>query len=335
MRSRFTTAFLAASLVCLVAVQGAAAQGTSNPWFEVPPLNIAHQGGEDEFPSNTIYAYESSLGVGADMLELDIGVTKDDQVVVIHDTTLDRTTNGKGTVESKTLKQIEKLDGAYWFSANKSGHYEHGLPKKDYKFRGIATGKRKPPKGFKAADFRVPTLEKVLKEFPKTPINIEIKGRTPDEEDAEYVQNAEVLAAALDGVKRPERLIVTSFRQDAVDRFHELQPTIGLAPGIDGAGAWLLAGSSPGEGVVAFQVPITYDLNGQIIEVTTPETVARAHADGYAWHNWFSNMDADAPSSWQILFDDCVDGIMTARPKRLEKELQNYSTAQPCTQAPG
>ena len=335
MRRSIAKAGLAVAVAGLFAASPAAAQGPSNPWFEVPPLNIAHQGGEDEFPSNTIYAYESSLAAGADMLELDIGVTKDDQVVVIHDTTLDRTTNGKGTIESKTLKQIEKLDGAYWFSSNKSGHYDHEYPKKDYSFRGIATGKKKPPKGFKAADFRVPTLAKVLKEFPKTPINIEIKGRTPDEEDAEYVQNAEILAAALDGVKRPDRLIVTSFRQDAVDRFHELQPGIGLAPGIDGAGAWLLTGASPGDGVVAFQVPITYDLNGQIIQVTTPDTVAQAHADGYAWHNWFSNMDSDAPSTWQTLFDDCVDGIMTARPKRLEKELQNYSTAQPCTQAPG
>ena len=98
-------------------------------------------------------------------------------------------------------------------------------------------------------------------------------------------------------MKKPQRLIVTSFHQTAVDRFHELQPGIGLAPGIDGAARWLLSGASPGDGVVAFQVPITYDLNGQIIQVTTPSTVAEAHADGYAWHNWFSNMDSDAPSN--------------------------------------
>ena len=66
-------------------------------------LNIAHQGGEDEFPSNTLYAFKRSVKAGADMLELDVGVTKDGKVVVSHDTTLNRTTNGKGTIESRTL----------------------------------------------------------------------------------------------------------------------------------------------------------------------------------------------------------------------------------------
>ena len=76
----------------------------TNPWIEKTPLDIAHQGGEDEFPSNTMYAFERSLQVGADMLELDVGVTKDGQVVVMHDTTVDRTTNGHGTVASFTLQ---------------------------------------------------------------------------------------------------------------------------------------------------------------------------------------------------------------------------------------
>ena len=61
----------------------------------------------------------------------------------------------------------------------------------------MATGKRKPPKGFKRSDFRVPTLREVLRAFPHTPINIEIKGRTKDEAVDEYVRNAEVLAKLL------------------------------------------------------------------------------------------------------------------------------------------
>ena len=87
-----------------------------NPWLERRVLNIAHQGGEDEFPSNTLYAFKRATKAGADMLELDVGVTKDGKVVVSHDTTLDRTTNGKGTIASRTLRQIRKLDGAYWFA---------------------------------------------------------------------------------------------------------------------------------------------------------------------------------------------------------------------------
>ena len=158
---------------------------------------------------------------------------------------------------SKTLRQIRRLDAAYWFAPARERALQPRLPRRAYRFRGIATGRRQPPKGFRAADFRVPTLAEVLKAFPRTPINIEIKGRTPDEATEEYVQNAEVLARLLKDTKR-RNLIVVSFQQDAVDRFHELAPRIDLAPGIDGAANWLLAGGSPGPGVVAFQVPITF-----------------------------------------------------------------------------
>ena len=175
----------------------------ANPWIEKSaPLNIAHQGGEDEFPSNTMYAFRKALRAGADMLELDIGVTKDNRVVVMHDTTVDGKTDGSGTVASKTLRQMRRLDAAYWFAPKRADHYGHGHPRKAYRFRGIATGKRPAPKHFRAADFRVPTLAKVLRAFPKTPINIEIKGRTPDEETSEYVRNAEVLARLLENTKR-------------------------------------------------------------------------------------------------------------------------------------
>src|SRR3954468_13360266 len=143
------------SLLAL-AVAAPAAGAASNPWLEKQPLNIAHQGGEDEFPSNTMYAFERSLKAGADMLELDVGVTKDDQVVVMHDTTLDRTTSGTGTIASHTLAQVEQLDGAHWFHASGANAYQHGLKAKSYAFRGAATGKRRAPKGFKASDFRVP-----------------------------------------------------------------------------------------------------------------------------------------------------------------------------------
>ena len=214
----------------LFAATAATAQA-ANRWIEPKtPLNIAHQGGEDEFPSNTMYAFRKALKVGADMLELDIGVTKDGKVVVMHDTTVEGKTNGHGTVASKTLKQIRRLDAAYWFAPAASDHYSHALPARAYRFRGVATGRRQPPKGFRAADFRVPTLAEVLKAFPRTPINIEIKGRTPDEATEEYVKNAEVLARLLKDTKR-RNLIVVSFQQAAVDRFHELAPRIDLAPG--------------------------------------------------------------------------------------------------------
>ena len=321
---------LLGSLTAVLVLLPAASAAAKNPWIETGrPLNIAHQGGEDEFPSNTMYAFRKALRAGADMLELDVGVTKDGKVVVLHDTTVDGKTNGHGTVASKTLRQIKRLDAAFWFAPRSSDHYSHALPPRSYRFRGIATGRREPPRGFKAADFRVPTLAQVLRAFPKTPVNIEIKGRTPAEATEEYVKNAEILARLLKDTKR-RNLIVVSFQQAAVDRFHELLPRIDVAPGIDGAANWLLAGGSPGEGVVAFQVPITFATGGTTIQVTTAENVARAHSEGYAWQNWFSNEDRDAPGTWRSLIDMCVDGIMTSRSTALERVLRRHDRPAAC-----
>ena len=322
---------LLVSLVLGLLAATAASAQAANRWIEPKtPLNIAHQGGEDEFPSNTLYAFRKALKVGADMLELDVGVTKDGKVIVMHDTTVDGKTNGHGTVASKTLRQIKKLDAAFWFAPGASDHYSHALPPRSYKFRGIATGKRKPPRGFKASDFRVPTLAEVLKAFPRTPINIEIKGRTPDEETEEYVQNAEVLARLLRNTKRRD-LIVVSFQQAAVDRFHELAPKVDLAPGITGAASWLLSGGSPGPGVVAFQVPITFIFGGTKLDVTTADNVARAHREGYAWQNWFSNEDRDAAGTWRKLIDMCVDGTMTSHPRAYERVLRKHKRPGSCS----
>src|SRR3712207_5485699 len=150
-------------LALLLLLVAAAPATAANRWIQKrAPLNIAHQGGEDEFPSNTLYAFRKAVRAGADMLELDIGVTKDGKVIVMHDTTVDGKTNGHGTVSSKSLKQIKRLDAAYWFAPNRDDHYSHNHPASAYKLRGVATGKRRPPKGFRAADFRVPTLAEVM-----------------------------------------------------------------------------------------------------------------------------------------------------------------------------
>jgi glycerophosphoryl diester phosphodiesterase len=317
---------LAVALLLLAATPAAAA----NRWIQKrAPLNIAHQGGEDEFPSNTLYAFRQAVRAGADMLELDIGVTKDGKVIVMHDTTVDGKTNGHGTVSSKSLAQMKRLDAAYWFAPREEDHYSHDHPASGYKFRGVATGKRKPPKGYRAADFRVPTLAQVMRAFPHTPINIEIKGRTPDEATSEYVKNANVLARLLKDTRRRD-LIVVSFKQEAVDRFHQLVPRIGVAPGIAGIGAWL-GMNSPGPGVVAFQVPITFSFGaGTPLEITTAVAVTRAHNEGYAWQNWFGNDDRDEPATWRRLIDMCVDGTMTSRPRAYEKVLRAHKRPASC-----
>ena len=121
---------------------------------------------------------------------------------------------------------------------------------------------------------------------------------------------------------------MTSFRQQAIDRFHALVPAIALAPGIDGATAWF-GGGSPGEGVVAFQLPITYQLGAQTLAITTAENVARAHREGYAWHTWLSD-DGESVATWRTLIDECVDGVMTARPVAFERLLRKHSAPPAC-----
>lgn len=298
-------------------------------WRATPPLNIAHQGGEDEFPSNTMYAFKQATKAGANMLELDIGVTKDNKVIVMHDTTVDSKTNGRGEVRSFTLKQIQKLDGAYWFSP-KAPHYDRTRPASAYPFRGIATGKRKPPKGYKASDFRVTTLAEVMKAFPRTPINIEIKGRTKQEAIAEYLYNARVLAKLLKASPRRD-LIVVSFKQEAVDLFHQLAPKIPLAPGITGSADFLLKKIRPTQGSVVFQLPVTYDYPGLgLVTVASKPFIDAAHAGGYSWHVWFGDNDPDAPVTWKKLVDLCVDGVMSARPVALQRFLKANPSPAAC-----
>ena len=89
------------------------------------------------------------------------------------------------------------------------------------------------------------------------------------------------------------------------------------------------AAARPGAGVVAFQVPITFVIGGTTLQVTTAENVARAHRDGYAWQNWFSNQDRDAPATWRSLIDMCVDGTMTSRPVAYERVLKSGIRAPP------
>jgi glycerophosphoryl diester phosphodiesterase len=142
------------------------------------------------------------------------------------------------------------------------------------------------------------------------------------------VRNAEALARLLKGTKRRD-LIVVSFQQAAVDRFHELVPKVDLAPGIAGVGSWI-SSQSPGPGVVAFQVPITFQFSGTLLEITTATNVARAHAEGYAWQNWFSGDDRDDAPTWRRLIDMCVDGTMTSRPRAYEKVLRAHNRPASC-----
>jgi len=315
-----TTAALS-GLIAAIALMTLPAGALAGPtdWTELRVLNIAHQGGEDEAPSNTMYAYDRAMRLGSDMLETDIHVTSDDKIVVIHDSTVDRTTNGTGSVYDMTLAQIEKLDAGYW-TVPGEGTDHSDRPDADYPFRGVRTGERKPPPGYGPADFRIRSLPEVMRSYPDTPINIEIKGESK-ENVASYMHNAEVLAGYLNDLGRTRGIVVASFNDAALARFHELAPKIDTAPATNGVAGYVLGNIPPPQGTKVFQVPTTF--SG--IPVVTPEFVDRAHGDGYGVHVW----TIDDEPTMNHLFDLGVDGIMSAQPMRLEKVMCDRGEPRP------
>jgi len=86
-----------------------------------PVLVIAHRGFSGGAPENTLAAFKKAIDLGVDMIELDVLLSKDGQIVVIHDDTLNRTTNGKGRVTDYTLDELKQLDAGSWFGTQFSG----------------------------------------------------------------------------------------------------------------------------------------------------------------------------------------------------------------------
>ncbi|MDP6301188.1 MAG: glycerophosphodiester phosphodiesterase family protein [SAR202 cluster bacterium] len=84
-------------------------------------LNIAHRGASSYAPENTFVAFDRALAMGVDHAELDVHLTSDDQIVVIHDDRIDRTTNGSGPVADFTLAELKVLDAGTWFSLQYAG----------------------------------------------------------------------------------------------------------------------------------------------------------------------------------------------------------------------
>jgi glycerophosphoryl diester phosphodiesterase len=316
-------ALLSLLLLLVVAAPAAAAD---NPWLERRQMNIAHQGGEDEFPSNTMFAYKSALAIGADMLELDVNITKDGQNVVMHDTHLGRMCHSELNVNDFTLAELkERFDPACrdWKNA----------------YAGIATGDRPVPEelaeqGFTREDFQISSLREVLEAFPHELINVEIKGPAPDHVEASTWaqwtaagkptawENADALAALLN---EPEimadhlgRTMIVSFADSAIERFHLQAPDYDIATGTEWTAQFFAASQGPLPGVSdgrhsAIQPPEVF--SG--ITVLTADFVADAHANGLAVHPWTID---DAPTMEKLL-DWNVDGIMTNRPSVLESIL--------------
>lgn len=129
----------------------------SRSFFDESFTIVAHRGGALEAPENTLVAFEKAFSLDSNILfEFDIHLTKDKEIVVIHDSTLERTTNGKGKVADFTLEEIKKLDAGYYFQ-DEQGQFS-----------------------YRDKDIKIPTLREVFEKFPNNKKIIEIKVNNTD-----------------------------------------------------------------------------------------------------------------------------------------------------------
>ena len=278
-----------------------------NPWLERRVLAYAHQGGAWEAPSSTLYAIRAALASGSTAVELDVHATADGELVVCHDATVDRTTDGTGAIAAMTLAELRTLDNAYWFVPGSDA--TAGLAPSHYPFRGRAPAD---------PDFRIPTLREVLEQFPGVLLNLDVKQTAPVVEPYE-----EALARLLVEFQRRDDVIVASFFDEATERFATFAPDIPTSAGMaTTAEFWrsVQAGDPPAPALatasrrpVAFQVPEVY---GEVT-VVDRRFVDAAHAAGVAVHVW----TVDDEASMRELVRLGVDGIITDVPTVLSRVL--------------
>lgn len=247
------------------------------------PLVMAHRGGKGIAPENTLAAFQKSFDLGVDVLELDVHATKDGELVVIHDDSVDRTTDGKGAVAEKTPAEIQKLDAGYKWT-NDGG--------KTFPFRG---------KGIK-----IPTLREVFENFPETQINIEPKHKTPSP--------VKPLCSLIREFKRGDSVIVGSFSDEILEDFRTNCKGVATSASPSEASGFLAryeVGLSDNYApkMQALQVPESIGS----LQFVTKDYVKAAHEQNLEVHVWTINKTEDM----KRLIEIGVDGIITDYPDRL------------------
>lgn len=267
-------------------------------------LNIAHAGGDQDYPHSTMYAYAQSVADGADVLEMDVRLTADGALIVQHDADTQKTTDQTLVVADTDLATLQALDNAYWFSPECWPCQD--LPVESYVFRGVRTGQVPPPAGFTPDDFRIITLAELSDAFPNMPFDIEIK---PSGQAGAAV--AQALAGELTRLGRLDSTVVVSFDSATVTAFHEAAPVVATSPGVDEMAAWILAGTPLAEFHDIVQIPPVYD----DIVVLKPEVLQLAVDSGVAvwvWPNDAATQENQA--FYESLVDMGVAGILAGRP---------------------
>ena len=273
-----------AGVLAVLALRRGEARAIREGW----PANFAHRGASARAPENTLEAFRLAVEAGAGGLELDVHMTLDGEIVVIHDTTVDRTTNGSGAVAQMTLDEIQALDAGYSFSPDGGSTYP-------YRGRGL----------------RVPRLAEVYEEFPNSPVNIAIKGAQPGVEEAVLKVIREAGAAV--------RTLVASKHHGVVRRFRRVSggsiPTSASRREI--AKFYLLSRLRLERlyrpAYDALQVPPEY-LGTRVV---TPRFIEAAHARGV----WVDVWTINDPQEMRRLLDLGADGVMTDHPEELTSVL--------------
>jgi len=236
-------------------------------------------------PENTINTFQKALKSGAHILEIDVRLTRDAQLVVIHDASVDRTTDGNGTVDSLSADEIGRLDAAFYYSTD---------------------GGRSFP--LRNSGVTVPLLAEVFQHFPKTPINIELKD--------DSIAAAEILCRLLSEFGIAKQIIVASFHSEITRHFRTICPDTSTAATV-GEIYWFVFFSKLHLEILyhphaaALQVP----KKAYGFQLITPRFIEAAHSQNLKVHVWTVNHLKEKLE----LFRLGVDGIMTDFPDKLAK----------------
>lgn len=244
---------------------------------------IAHRGFSGRFPENTMLAFEEAAKLPIDCIELDVHSSRDGKVVIIHDPTLERTTNRMGRVFDFAWEDLKKLDAGYHFDPQATG---------EFPFRGKGCA--------------IPLLEDVFKTFPDMKFIIEIKQTLPAIEELVY--------RLIRKYKMQDKVIVASEHHEPLIRFRHIDPSIATNLAKTEARDYyqkfrmhLINFHQPAGD--ALQIPERY--NGK--PVVTPLFVASAKRKGLFIHIWTVNN----PKDMRRLIEYGVDGIISDHPDRL------------------
>ena len=243
------------------------------------PLIYAHRGGAALRPENTIAAFDHGLACGAEGLEFDVHLSRDGVVVIHHDDTLERTTNGRGPLAALTASELAALDAGYHFEDED----DTGFP-----FRGQGIG--------------VPSLREVLRRYPDARLIIEMK--VGGQQLAQRVVDEVRDAAAVD------RVAIGSFHPEAISAVRRYEPSIATGAAKEET-RWALYRSWIGLGIGAtpyreFQVP---EWAGYT-PIVTRRFVKAAHRAGIPVKVWTVNGAEDM----RRLVAVGVDALITDRP---------------------